>query len=77
MATKKGVGDVMNQFAIISDLLENINLETKGIKVEIELENEEFDELHNKVVQKRGLFVIPKKTFNMMVSGIMFTFKRS
>jgi hypothetical protein len=76
MATKKGVGDVMNQLAIISDLLENINLDTEQIKVEIELKNEDFDELHNRVVQKRGLLMIPKKTFNMMVSGIMFTFKR-
>lgn len=76
MATKKGVGDVMNQLAIISDLLENINLETLKTTVEIELPSEEFDELHNKVVQKRGLFVIPKKTFNMTVSGIVFTFKK-
>ena len=76
MATKKGVGDVMNQLAIISDLLENINLDTEQIKVEIELKNEDFDELHNRVVQKRGILMIPKKTFNMMVSGIMFTFRR-
>ena len=77
MATKKGVGDVMNQLAIISDLLENINLDTNQIKVDIELSNEDFDELHNKVVQKRGLLILPKKSFNMMVSGIMFTFRRS
>lgn len=77
MATKKGVGDVMNQLAIISDLLENINLDTNQIKVDIELSNEDFDELHNKVVQKRGLLMLPKKSFNMMVSGIMFTFRRS
>lgn len=76
MATKKGVGDVMNQLAIISDLLDNINLETKGVKVEIDLPDDEFDELHDRVVQKRGLFILPKKSFNITVSGIMFTFNR-
>lgn len=77
MATKKGVGDVMNQLAIISDLLDNINLQTKGVKVEIDLPDDEFDELHDRVVQKRGLFILPKKSFNITVSGIMFTFNRS
>lgn len=76
MATKKGVGDVMNQLAIISDLLDNINLDTKGVKVEIDLPDDEFDELHDRVVQKRGLFILPKKSFNITVSGIMFTFNR-
>lgn len=77
MATKKGVGDVMNQLAIISDLLENINLDTKEIKVDIELEGDDFDELHNRVVQKRGFLAIPKKNFKIVVSGIEFTFRKS
>ena len=37
MATKKGVGDIMNQLGIISDLLEKINLETENVKVDIDL----------------------------------------
>lgn len=77
MATKKGVGDVMNQLAIISDLLENINLDTKEIKVDIELEGDDFDELHNRVVQKRGFLSIPKKNFKIVVSGIEFIFRKS
>jgi hypothetical protein len=76
MATKKGVGDIMNQLGIISDLLEKINLETENVKVDIDLKSEEFDEIHNKVVQKRGLFVIPKKSFNVTISGITFTFRK-
>jgi len=76
METKKGVGDIMNQFGIISDLLEKINLDTDNVTVNIDLKSEEFDEIHNKVVQKRGLFVIPKRSFNITISGITFTFKK-
>lgn len=76
METKKGVGDVMNQLGIISDLLDKVNLETKGVKVEIELEDTHFDELHDRVVKRRGILLIPKKSFNMVISDIMFTFKR-
>jgi len=76
METKKGVGDIMNQLGIISDLLEKINLETENVKVDIDLKSEEFDEMHDKVVQKRGLFVIPKKHFNVTISGITFTFRK-
>lgn len=76
METKKGVGDVMNQLGIISDLLDKVNLETKGIKVEIELEDIHFDELHDRVVKRRGILLMPKKSFNMVISDIMFTFKR-
>tara|TARA_B110000483_G_C18036136_1_gene480729 strand:+ start:112 stop:345 length:234 start_codon:yes stop_codon:yes gene_type:complete len=76
METKKGVGDIMNQFGIISDLLEKINLDTDNITVNIGLKSEEFDEIHNKVVQKRGLFVMPKRSFNVTISGITFTFKK-
>jgi len=76
METKKGIGDIMNQLGIISDLLENINLETEKVTVQIDLEREEFDELHTKVIQKRGLFILPKKSFNVNVSGITFNFNR-
>ena len=76
METKKGVGDVMNQLGIISDLLDKVNLETKGVKVEIELEDTHFDELHDRVVKRRGILLMPKKSFNMVISDIMFTFKR-
>ena len=56
--------------------LEKINLETENVKVDIDLKSEEFDDIHNKVVQKRGLFVIPKKSFNVTISGITFIFRK-
>jgi len=77
MEVKKGVGDVMNQLAMISDLLGNVNLTTESVSVDIVLGSEDFDELHEKVVQRRGFLLLPKKTFNMVVSGIKFTFKRN
>jgi len=77
MEIKKGVGDVMNQLGIISDLLERVNLETEEIKVEIVLTNEEFETLHDKVSKKRGLLFLPKKSFNIQVGNIIFTFRRT
>lgn len=77
METKKGVGDVMNQLGIISELLDNVNLESNNVTVEFDLPSEEFDELHEKVIKRRGFLQIPKKTFKLNISGIEFTFKRS
>lgn len=76
METKKGFGDAMNQIGIISDLLERVNLNTKEITVTIELESDDFNELHDRVVKRRGVLLMPKKTFNMMVSGVKFIFNK-
>lgn len=76
METKKGFGDAMNQIGIISDLLERVNLNTKEITVTIELESDDFNELHDRVVKRRGILLMPKKTFNMMVSGVKFIFNK-
>ena len=37
-------GEILNQLAIISDLLENVNLESKLTSVIFMVEKEEFDE---------------------------------
>lgn len=76
MEVKKGVGDIMNQLAIISDLLEKMNLDTKTIQVNIDLEKKHFDNFHDKVKTKRGLSFIPKKRFTMEISDVKFTFNK-
>lgn len=76
MEVKKSVGDIMNQLAIISDLLEKMNMETENIQVNIELNKEHFDHFHDKVKTKRGLSFIPKKRFTIEISDVKFVFNK-
>lgn len=47
-------GDLLNQLAIICDLLEKINLETHSSVIIINLEKEEFDKTLNHLQKKYG-----------------------
>jgi hypothetical protein len=47
-------GDLLNQLAIISDLLENINLETKSLTVILETNSEQFNSTFEYVEKKYG-----------------------
>lgn len=47
-------GDLLNQLAIISDLLENMNLVTKSITVILETNDEEFKTSLDYVQKKYG-----------------------
>lgn len=47
-------GEILNQFAIISDLLENVNLDVKSTTINIDLDNENFDKTFNLVQKKYG-----------------------
>ena len=45
-------GEILNQLAIISDLLENINLETKEKTILFVLDKKEFDKMFNIIIKK-------------------------
>jgi hypothetical protein len=47
-------GDLLNQLAIISDLLENINLDTKSTTLIINTEKEQFINILDYVQKKYG-----------------------
>jgi hypothetical protein len=47
-------GDLLNQLAIVSDLLENINLETKSVTVILETNDTQFDSALDYVQKKYG-----------------------
>jgi hypothetical protein len=57
-------GEILNQLAIISDLLEKINLETSSTTLVIELSNVEFDKT----------FEIIKKKYNRKIDNPLNTF---
>jgi hypothetical protein len=47
-------GDLLNQLAIISDLLENVNLQTKSVTVILETNKEQFDFAFDYIEKKYG-----------------------
>ena len=47
-------GELLNQLAIISDLLEKVNAETKSTTIVFELSNMEFDRVFESIQKKYG-----------------------
>ena len=45
-------GELLNQLAIISDLLEKVNAETKSTTIVFELSNMEFDRVFDSIQKK-------------------------
>ena len=61
-------GDILNQLAIVSDLLEKINAQTKSTTIIIELSNEEFDKVFDTIQKKyRMKMDKPKNSFNITI----------
>lgn len=68
-------GELLNQLAIISDLLENANLESTGTTVNFFVERAEFNRIYNAVYFKSKLNMQPpKNTFNVKIGEITMTF---
>ena len=71
-------GEIFNQLAIISDLLENINLESESKSVVIELNNDEFEKLFKKTIKKtKSQSDMDETTFTMKIGYIDFVFTRT
>jgi hypothetical protein len=68
-------GDLLNQLAIISDLLEKVNADLESQTIILELEQEEFDRVFKLIQKKYGKTMdVPKDTFtiNLGVVNIIF-----
>ncbi len=71
-------GDVFNQLAIISELLEKANLETRNQTIILEVPEPEFYRIY-KMVETRGRFISdkPKNTFNVKIGNVNIVFNMS
>jgi hypothetical protein len=68
-------GDLLNQLAIISDLLEKVNAETKSTTIVIELSNMEFDKVFQLMQKKQGRRAeTPKDTFTINIGMVDIVF---
>ena len=72
-------GEIFNQLAIISDLLEKVNLDTKGTSVVIVLEEPEFNRMFDKIVKKTKVLTpeMLQNTFSLKIGEIDFVFTLS
>lgn len=68
-------GDILNQLAIISDLLEKINAETKSTTIVLELSNQEFLKAFDTIQKKYGMKMEkPKNSFNITIGLVDIIF---
>jgi len=69
-------GDVLNQLAIISDLLENVNMEVNETSIAFNLKKEEFNRMYNTIYLKAKDKNVkpPKDTFQVKIGSIMIIF---
>ena len=71
-------GEILNQLAIISDLVEKINLNTKSNMVTLELPKVEFDKMFE-IVQKKyeKKLEVPENTFKITIGLVDVVFNMS
>lgn len=68
-------GDIFNQLAIISDLLEKTNLESKLASVIFILDEKEFKFMYNEVIKKvKVKSEEPDTSFSLKIGEIEFIF---
>jgi len=68
-------GELLNQLAIISDLFEKANIETKSQTVILELDEKAFIETFNKIQEKYGRKMEkPDNTFTIRIGELDIVF---
>ena len=71
-------GDFLNQLAIISDLMEKINADTKSATMIFELSNTEFEKVFEIIQKKYGRKMDkPKDTFTITIGQVDIIFNTS
>ena len=76
MSEKKG--DILNQLAIISDLLEKVNIEVKNTSVLLEVSDDEFDRIKNYISVKQKVDLEEDESiFSIVMGDIDFVFSKN
>lgn len=71
-------GDLLNQLAIISDLVEKVNLKTISSTVVLEMPELEFYQVYDYIVKKQSKRQSnPGKTFTIKLGGVDIVFNKS
>jgi hypothetical protein len=71
-------GDLLNQLAIISDLLEKMNIDSKSRTIVIEVDEEEFNRIFDSIEKKYAKKLEkPKSSFNISIGSVDIVFNMS
>lgn len=71
-------GELLNQLAIISDLIEKVNLTATSQKLVFDLSDEEFDKTFESIQKKYGRRMErPKSSFNITIGLVDIIFNRN
>jgi len=71
-------GDLLNQLAIISDLLEKINCDIETNTIVLEMSEEEFMKTFQLIQKKYGRKMDkPQNTFSIRIGGVDIVFNTS
>ena len=71
-------GDLLNQLAIISDLIENLNTEAEAKIITLELKSEAFTNAFELIQKKYGRKTDkPKDTFTITIGMVDIIFNKS
>jgi len=71
-------GEIFNQLAIISDLLENANLESESAIVTFVVEEKEFKKIYEKIIKKINTRLEePDNAFSVKIGQVNFIFNKS
>jgi hypothetical protein len=76
MSDKKG--EILNQLALISDLLEKVNFKSKNTSVLIEVDETEFDRVRNYISVKQKVETDDDESvFAIVIGDIDFVFSKN
>jgi len=68
-------GDLLNQLAIISDLIEKANMESNSATIVLELSKIEFDKTFDLIQKKYGKSIdLPSNTFSITIGAVDIVF---
>mgnify|MGYP000844884667 CR=1 FL=1 len=70
-------GEILNQLAIIADLLENVNLDAETKSAVFILNEKEFDRMFDKIIKKTKVKSDVGQTFSVKIGEIEFVFTRN
>ena len=75
---KENNGDVLNQLALISDLIEKLNLNTMSKTLVFTLDKNEFLKMFTLIENKYGKkTTLPTDTFEMIIGLVTIIFNKS
>lgn len=70
-------GDLLNQLAVISDLIEKVNMDFENGTLVFELNNVEFNKTYNYISKKQNNKTKPSNTFMVKMGNVDIIFNKN